>query len=225
MSNYHVEPIDKPAGPDQGGDQVAAQAAGPGPVAAAAPARLARHRDRPVAARGHRRDARLRLAEPQGRLRRADQDRRPRRRQAPELDAADRRGLPGLLPGGARLHRPRRPGPAAVPGRRGHDRRRHRAQRPGALPALPAPRLQAEPVPQELLVRVPVPRLALRPARDQGRRRPVRAGAAEHGSLLDHRRRRRRPDARHRQDHARPAARSRVGQPGIIPPRTPTGCI
>ena len=44
------------------------------------------------------------------------------------------------------------------------------AQRPGAVPALPAPRLQAQPVPQELLVRVPVSRLALRPARDQGRR-------------------------------------------------------
>ena len=53
------------------------------------------------------------------------------------------------------------PGPAAVPGRRGHDRRRHRAQRARAVPALPAPRLQAEPVPEELLVRVPVPRLAL----------------------------------------------------------------
>ena len=31
----------------------------------------------------------------------------------------------------------------------------------GAVPALPAPRLQAEPVPEELLVRVPLPRLAL----------------------------------------------------------------
>ena len=105
------------------------------------------------------------------------------------------------------------------------DRRRRRAQRPGALPALPAPRLQAEPVPQELLARVPVPRLALRPARDQGRRR--------------------RSSARRRAGWT--ASRSRVdgsgvltintgkitlgplpvalGQPGLIPPRTPTGCI
>ena len=44
MSNYHVEPIDKPAGPDQGGDQVAAQAAGPGPVAPPADARRDRRR-------------------------------------------------------------------------------------------------------------------------------------------------------------------------------------
>ena len=58
------------------------------------------------------------------------------------------------------------------------------AQRPGPVPALPAPRLQAEPVRQELLARVPVPRVALRPAGDQGGRRPVRAGGAEHGPLL-----------------------------------------
>ena len=64
-----------------------------------------------------------------------------------------------------------------------------RPQRPGALPALSAPRLQAEPVPQELLVRVPVSRVALRPARDQGGRRRVRAGPARHGPLLDHGRR------------------------------------
>ena len=44
------------------------------------------------------------------------------------------------------------------------------AQRPRAVPALPAPRLQAEPVPQELLVGVPVPRLALRPPRASRRR-------------------------------------------------------
>ena len=108
---------------------------------------------------------------------------------------------------------------------RGHDRRRRGAQRPGALPALPAPRLQAQPVPQELLVRVPVPRLALRPARDQGRRRrssarrrasmdrfsitvdgsgvlTINTGKITLGPL--------------------PVA---LGQPGLIPPRTPTGCI
>ena len=85
MSNYHVELIDKPAALDQGGDQVAAQAAGPGAVAPPADADRDRDRHRPVAARGHRRHARLRLAEPQGRLRGTDHDRRPRHRQAPEL--------------------------------------------------------------------------------------------------------------------------------------------
>ena len=53
----------------------------------------------------------------------------------------------------------------------------------------PAPRLQAQPVPQELLDGVPVPRVALRPPRDQGRRSAIRPGAARHGPLL-HRRRR-----------------------------------
>ena len=63
------------------------------------------------------------------------------------------------------------------------DRRRDERQRPRALPALPAPRLQAQPVPQELLARVPVPRVALRPAGHQGRRPPVRPRAARHGPL------------------------------------------
>ena len=80
------------------------------------------------------------------------------------------------------------------------------AECPRPVPALPAPRLQAKPVHQELLARVPVPRIALRPARDQGRRRPVRPGRTKHGSLLRVGRRRRRPDTRHRQDHARAAS-------------------
>ena len=105
------------------------------------------------------------------------------------------------------------------------ERRRDGAQRPGPLPALPAPRLQAEPVPQELLAGVPLPRLALRPPRDQGGRRPVRPGAAEHGPLLG--------DGRGRRD-ALTSTPSKItlgplpvalGQPGIIPPKTPTGCI
>ncbi len=94
------------------------------------------------------------------------------------------------------------------------DRRRDRRQRARALPALPAPRLQAQPVPQELLVRVPLPRLALRPARDQGPRRPVRPGSQEHGSLLRSRSTRagpcrsipsRSPSARSRSPSASPA--------------------
>ena len=70
-------------------------------------------------------------------------------------------GFPSYYPEARAFVDPVRPGPAALPPRRGHDRQRPGAQRPGALPALPAPRLQAQPVPQELLVRVSVPRLAL----------------------------------------------------------------
>ena len=93
---------------------------------------------------------------------------------------ADRGRLSGVLPRGARVRDPVRPGPAAVHRRRGHGRRRTGSQRPRPLPALPAPRLQAEPLPQELLVRMPVPRLALRPARHQGRRR--RSSARRRGA-------------------------------------------
>ena len=131
--------------------------------------------------RGHRRHARLPVAEPGRRLRRQGHDRRPSttvkaRRTA---SAADQRGRSRptsrtRAPTSCWSTRPARSScPATDPTGDGD-----RAQRPGALPALPAPRLQAEPVPQELLVRVPLPRLALRPARDQGARRPVRPGAA-----------------------------------------------
>ena len=64
--------------------------------------------------------------------------------------------------------------------------RRHGPQRPGPVPALPAPRLQAQPVPEELLDGVPLPRVALRPPGRQGPRRAVRAGATEHGPLRHH---------------------------------------
>ena len=126
---------------------------------------------------------------------------------ANSVAARSPQGFPAYFQDGARLRHARRPlRQEFVPGR-GQDRRRHGAQRPGALPALPAPRLQAQPVPQELLVRVPLPRLALRPARDQGARRAVRPGAAQHGPLLDHGRRRRHADRRHVEDHPRAAAR------------------
>ena len=96
--------------------------------------------------------------------------------------------------------------PAVRRGRRCAGIRRI-AERQGALPALPASRLQAEPLPEELLVRVSVPWIALRPARDQGGRGDLRAGGAEHGPLRLERGRRRGADPRHRQDHARTAAR------------------
>ena len=48
---------------------------------------------------------------------------------------------------------------------------------------LPAPRLSAEPVHRGLLVPLPVPPVALRPARDQAGRRAVRPGATGDGPL------------------------------------------
>ena len=133
MSNYHVEPIDKPAALTK----EAIKSLRKQQVQGLSRRQLMRaalgHRDRPVAARGHGRHARLHLAEPRGRLRGADPDRRRSRRQAPELDAADRRGLPGLLRRGPRVRDPRRPGAAAVHRRRGHDRRRRRALNVRAL--------------------------------------------------------------------------------------------
>ena len=85
--------------------------------------------------------------------------------------------------------------------------------------------LQAQPVRQELLARVPVPRLALRPARDQGGRDAVRPGPARHGPL-----RGRSCEADGTlildtgQDHPRTAAgRARPARPH--PAASPTGCI
>ena len=178
MSNYHVEPVDRPQALVARGDQVAAPrtrsraSRGGSSCATRSAAAIA-----PVAARGDGRDDRLHLAEPVGRLRRQGQDRDARRRSSSRTRTC-------RSPTGSRPTSPR-PGPtsssstpAASSSSPGEDttRRRHGAQRPRPLPALPAPRLQAEPVPEELLVRVPLPRVALRPARDQGRRRPVRAG-------------------------------------------------
>ena len=68
------------------------------------------------------RDARVRLAEPEGRLRGADRDRRLQHRPAAELLAADQRGVPGLLLRGPRVRDPVRPRAAAVPPRGGHGR-------------------------------------------------------------------------------------------------------
>ena len=225
MSNYHVEPIDKPAA-----------------LTKEAIKSLRKQQVQGLSRRQLMRAALgtgiglwllevtagtlgVRLAEPHGRLRRADQDRRPRHGQAPELLAADRGGLPGLLLRGPGVRDPVDPGQQRFLAGEDDDRRRHRAQRAGALPALPAPRLQAQPVPQELLARVPVPRLALRPPRDQGRRRRS-TGRRRAGWTA----------SRSRVDGAGvltintgkitlgplPVA---LGQPGLIPPRTPTGCI
>src|SRR3970282_716882 len=77
------------------------------------------------------------------------------------------RRRPVLLPGGAHVRPADRPD-ARLRARRERRRRGHEPQRAHALPALPAPRLQAELLHQELLVRVPLPRLALCPSGHQG---------------------------------------------------------
>ena len=147
MSNYHVEPVDKPAALTQGGHQVPPQGAGPGPVAPPADARRARRRDRAVARRARGRHDRVHLAEPvrwlrgavprSGRSRTSRPRTRPSRsRRASRPTTPEARAFVMLVdPGQQRLHR-----------RRGHDRRRDRTQRARALPALSAPGLQAQPV-------------------------------------------------------------------------------
>ena len=109
-----------------------------------------------------------------------------------------------------------------LPGSR-PDRRRDGAQRPCALAALPAPRLPPEPVHRGLLVPLPVPPVALRPARDQGGGRAVRAGphgmdryaiAVDAAGVLT-------IDTGQITLGPLPVA---LGQPGLIPPRVENGC-
>ena len=129
-----------------------------------------------------------------------------RRSRGREPGPAAPRRLPGLCRRGAGfivLVDPSRGGWTAGDG---PDRRRDRAQRPGPVATLSAPRLPAEPVHRGLLVPLSVPPVALRPARDQGGRRAVRAGAARHGPLRDRGRRRRRADRSTPASHARAAA-------------------
>ena len=114
MSNYHVEPADKPEALTNEAIKSLRKRAGPGHLAAAAPARRAR-----------RAGSALWLLEVTagtigfvwpnlaGRLRGADPDRRPRRPQAPELGPADRPRASRPTTRGARVRRPDRPGPAA----------------------------------------------------------------------------------------------------------------
>ena len=183
---------------------------------------LDRRRRRPVAARGHRRHARLPVAQPVARLRRHHRARRHRPRSSgnPAVQGVTLQdGAPAyfsLARTYVQLIDPARgfADGTSTDGAGRDDQRTH------ALPALPAPGLQAQLLHHELLVRVPVPRLALRPPGHEGQR--ARPGAAQPGSLRAHHRRRR-ADGRHVQAHARPAARSRSASPASSPPRSPTG--
>ena len=226
MSNYHVELIDKPAALTK----EAIKSLRKQQVQGLSRRQLMRVAlgtgDRAVAPRGHRRHARR----SPGRTSPAASGRRSRSATSTRSSSRTRslpidEGFPAYYPEARAFVILIDPGQQRFLAGEDDDRRRHGAQRPGALPALSAPRLQAEPVPQELLARVPVPRLALRPARDQGGRRrstarrraawtasrspsmatgvlTINTGKITLGPL--------------------PVA---LGQPGIIPPRTPTGCI
>ena len=132
MSNYHVEAHRQAGRPDQGGDQVAAQAAGPGPVAPPADARCARDR-RSGCGCSRSPPARSAFVWPNlaggfgAPIQIGDLD----TVKLQNSHAPDRGGLPGLLLRGARVRHPVRPRPAAVHAGRGHDRRRRRRSTSG----------------------------------------------------------------------------------------------
>ena len=169
------------------------------------PPRAGRRR-RPARDRVARRVARVRLV---GRLRRRTRGSRrdPGRSRPDEPGPPGPRGLPDLPAGRARVRRPPRPGDRPVRDRQRRDRQRCRAQRPGAVAEVPAPRLPPEPVRRGLLVPLPVPSIALRPAGDQGGRGALRSGSPGHGPVRRRGRCGRRPDDRHRGGHARAAPR------------------
>ena len=210
MSNYHVEPIDKPAGPDQGGDQVAAQAAGPGhlapPAACAARDRHRRSgcgcsRSPPARSASCGRTSRAASAAP-------IDDRRPRHGQAPELVAADRGGLPGLL-----LRRRAPSSSCSTPASSGSSPGEDTTGDGTALNVRAlyqrCPHLGCKPNPclKNFWFECPCHGSRYDRLGIKADGAAVRPGAAEHGPLLDHGRRDRRPDHQHRQDHARAAAR------------------
>ena len=143
-----------------------------------------------------------------------------------ERQPADRRGLPGLLRRGARVRDPHRPVAAAV-----HRRAR---TRPATAPRSTSGRCTSA-------ARTSAASRT-RASRTSGSSAPATARATtgsgikadgpqygpaprEHGPLLDHRRRRRRADHRHRQDHARARCPSRSASPASSRRARPTGCI
>ena len=88
--------------------------------------------------------------------------------------------------------------------------------------AVPAPRLPAEPVPRGLVDALPVPPVAVRSARDQGRRRGLRAGAARHGPVRRRGRCHGRAHDRHRPGSSSARSRSRSGSRAHPAPRRRT---
>ena len=211
MSNYHLQPADKPAGPDPAGAALAPPGPRPGDLAADAAAPLDRRRDAALAHRGRRPD------------RSASCGRTPRAAsasvikigtiaeiKAAELVAAIRPGLPGLLPGGARLHRcsstrrarsscPARTRPATAP-------------RSTSAPCTSAARTSAASRTRASRTTGSSARATARATTGSGSRRWAPSTARRRGAWTASRSRSRTDGtliARHVEDHARPAARRR----------------
>ena len=213
-------------GPDQGGHQVAAQAAGPGPVAPSAHARRHRRRVRPVAARGLRRHDRLHLAEPLGRLRGADPrsgrstTSRPQNSTLP-IDE----GFPAYFAERALVRHPRRSGAAAL--RRRARTRPATARRSTSARCTSAARTSAASRTRASRTSGSSVRATDRATTGSGSRPTARSSARRRAAWTASRSR---STARARSPST--PARSPWDRfpwpsdsPGIIPPRTPTGCI
>ena len=241
MSNYHVEPANKPQALTTEAIKAVRHEQVKGVSRRRAAARLAGRGHGPLAARGHRRHDRLPVAQPRGQVRRRRPDRDAGRRQGRRTRPARRRGLPGLLPVGEGLRRC-----SSIPTQQafvpGED-----ATGDGTAVNVRAlyqrcPHLGCKPNPCVKNFWLECPCHGSRYDRlgveGGGRRSSVRRRAAWTASpssvdgdgALDH---------RHRQDHPRPAARSRwasrgssrrsrppaasepVASPPVRPPRRP----
>ena len=115
-------------------------------------------------------------------------------------------GFPAYIPAARAFVMLLDPGSPDLPARHRRDRRRQRAQCPRPVADLSAPGLPPEPVHRGLLAALPMPPVALRPARDEDRRRAVRAGTAQHGPLPHRGRRARCADDRHARGDPWPGA-------------------
>ena len=208
MSNYHVEPADRP----QALSSEAIKSLRPHQVKGISRRQLLRYSigggDGRLAARGHW-PGTIGFIWPNlsggfgGKVRIGTLE----RHQARELGAADRRGLPGLRPGGAGVHRADRSRPPAV-----RARARTRAATATALNVRAlyqrCPHLGCKPNPclKNFWLECPChgsryDRLGIKAA---GAQYGPAARSMDRFSAVG--RRRRRPDARHGQDHARAAA-------------------
>ncbi len=184
LGNWKLTPRDQPPALTREALRVAAPRPARRPVAAAAPAPLDRRGGGPVAGRGGRRHASASCG-PTCPAASAPRSHwaisRPSPRHPAVQGATLKDGAPSYFQA-ARTYvscSTRRRGFQAG---RQPRRRRRGDQRADALPALPAPGLQAQLLHHQLLVRVPLPRLALRPAGHQGAGSLARPPAASTAS-------------------------------------------